>query len=128
MNRTADALSFDHCRTMKAVMVANIATTMTRAVPILLREKNTGDHKKFRLNWTNHKIMAALAGARSHVLHPTMPIKTKSAIQTGANIQSGGLKDGLFKAAYHRPGTLRYPIVNPAPSVKAMNVANRRVE
>lgn len=121
----ADILSRGHCGTMKAVTEANSAATMTRAAAIMWSKKNTGDHEKFSAIWANHNIIAALEDPRSHVLDPAMAIRTNRTVQTGANIQSGGLKGGFCKFAYHWPGAFRYPIVIPAPRTTAMNATER---
>lgn len=121
----ADVLSRSHCTTMKALTETNSAATMTRAAAIMWSEKNTGDHEKFSAIWANHNIIAALNDPRSHVLDPAMAIRTNRTVQTGANIQSGGLKGGLCKVAYHWPGTFRYPIVMPAPRTTVMNATEQ---
>jgi len=45
-------------------------------------------------------------------------------VQTGANIQSGGLKEGLFNNEYH--GSLKLTVANP-PIREAENVITRKV-
>ena len=45
-------------------------------------------------------------------------------VQTGANIQSGGLKKGLFNNEYH--GSLKLTVANP-PIKEAENVITRKV-
>src|ERR1700759_990880 len=125
MNRSAEVRSRDHWRTTKTSTDTNSPATMTRAAAIMCNEKNTGDHEKFSAIWTNHNIVAALKDPRSHVLDPAMEIRTNRTVQTGANNQSGGLKGGLCKVAYHWPGTFRYPIVIPTPSTQAMKAAKR---
>ena len=42
-----------------------------------------------------------------------------SAVQTGPNIQFGGLKDGLTRLAYHSPGNVKRPMASPPPTVRA---------
>lgn len=45
-----------------------------------------------------------------------IPIKTYNVVHTGANIQFGGLKDGLTKFVYQLPGPI---VVNNAPIIPA---------
>jgi len=53
------------------------------------------------------------------IIEREMPIKIYNRVHTGANIQLGGLKEGLFSCAYHPPmlEAVANPETNPTPRV-----------
>jgi len=55
-----------------------------------------------------------------------MPINKNNAVQTGANIQLGGLKGGFIIPAYHVPieGAVKIEPISPAPSQINIEVIN----
>ena len=75
-----------------------------RAPPIDLNPKNTIDQRQLSVNCKRNMKSAVLASLLSSPFCQTrkadIPIMVNRVIQTGPNIQSGGLKDGFLIKAY----------------------------
>ena len=75
----------------------------TRASPILWKLKNRKLQQKFKKSWMkkSHKAFDLYNEAGFfQIIEREMPIKIYNRVHTGANIQLGGLKEGLFSCAY----------------------------
>ena len=63
------------------------------------------DHSMLSESWIPNKVSAIFTYfvlvPWLHIKYSETPIRIKSVIQTGENIQFGGLKVGFSKAAYH---------------------------
>ncbi len=65
--------------------------------------KNKIDHKVFNPSWIPKKVMAVFLNFDFLIQtrYNDIPIKTYRLIQTGENIQFGGLNEGLLIVVYH---------------------------
>jgi hypothetical protein len=65
--------------------------------------KNIIDHNVFKASCIQKKFNAdlCLLNPLSHIKYKEIPIKTNKVIQTGPNIQLGGLNTGFINVAYH---------------------------
>jgi len=70
-----------------------------------LNPKNKNDHKALRINCTLKRTKAIRVCFSCqpvrHTRNTAIPIKMYRPIQTGANTQSGGVKNGFLSEAYH---------------------------
>lgn len=94
------------------------------------RVKNKIDHNRFKTIWMEKKTIASVAPRFCFLLDQTknkaIPIKMKSKVQTGANIQLGGLKLGFSKPAYQLgiDGLVAKDPINPTASGISTQTAN----
>ena len=70
--------------------------------------------------------LIALPDSVFQIMYNAMPIIIYSAVQTGANNQLGGLKDGLFAIEYHplTPDTVKKPAIAPTSNGTAIEINN----
>lgn len=91
----------------------------TNAQPGCCSLKNIKDQKKLSVNCTTNKIIAvcftALLASAFQIKKTAIPIKIYKAVQTGANIQLGGLNQGLLATAYQpcTPEVVKNPEIPP---------------
>jgi hypothetical protein len=81
--------------------------------------KKAADQRILRINWTKKKIKAVMNCGRSCLRQTRkrdIPMSINRLIQTGLNIQSGGLKDGLFNVLYQvgMAGVVKREPIKPA--------------
>lgn len=92
--------------------------------------KNSIDQKALRTSWVMKKVKKIFASLESNPLSQTRynetPISIYSKVHTGPKIQLGGLKKGLFKAAYHVEiaETVKKEPINPADSHNNIEIIN----
>ena len=100
-------------------MLSHMAAISTNAQPGCCTLKNIRDQKKLSVNCTTNNIIAvcftALSVSDFHTIKKAIPIKIYKAVQTGVNIQLGGLNDGLFAVAYQpcTPDEVKNPEIPP---------------
>ncbi len=91
----------------------------TNAQPGCCILKKISDQKKFSTNCTANKIIAVCFTTTSflvfHTKNKATPIKMYSNVQTGPNIQLGGLNHGLLAVANHpsTPDEVKNPEILP---------------
>lgn len=83
-----------------------------------------------RTNWTakmaNANLTTLLLIPFLTTRYKAIPIKIKRIVQTGPNIQFGGLNDGLFNKTYHDAisGIVNKEPINPAERDNRIQIAN----
>lgn len=95
--------------------------------------KKTIDQSKLRISCTMNKVKAgftkALPVPSFHTINSEIPIIMYNVVQTGANIQLGGLNSGLFNVAY-QPGiasAVNMEPTNPAARQATTLITNLRI-
>ena len=70
--------------------------------------------------------LTVLSASVFQIRYNAIPIIIYSAVQTGANNQLGGLKDGLFAIAYQplTPDTVKNPAIPPTSNGMAIDINN----
>jgi len=105
MSSAAASLDIAKNLTITQTIDSHNKTITIRAPPIDLNPKNTIDQRQLSVNCKRNMKSAALAHSLlspfCHTRNADIPIIVNRVIQTGPNIQSGGLKDGFLIKAYH---------------------------
>jgi hypothetical protein len=86
------------------------------------------DQKKFSVSWIINKKIAicfiALSASDLHTKNKAIPINMYSVVHTGANIQLGGLNQGLLATAYQpfTASVVKKPEIAPTKSGISMEI------
>ena len=120
----ADKRSWRHVVLTKSRRTSIRQVMTPSANPGIWAAKNTGDHKKFRQSCAPQRRFRTAPSSCCQTRHPTNAIIKYRAVQTGPNIQLGGLKNGFCRLAYHAPGVVMIPIAMPPPITRSRNKAN----
>ena len=107
---------------MKAQMVRNMAPASTSARPISRRPNISQDQAALKTRFAAHTVNAAPQPSACQTSQPATAIMAYRIVHAGANSQSGGVQDGLFRVLYHSPGMKSAPLK--AATVTAARNAN----
>src|SRR3989344_4128654 len=109
-------------------MAAHKSTITANALPTDWAPKNIGDQIAFKTSWATKSQIALPFSLESlfHTNHSAIPISRYKIVQTGPNIQAGGLSAGFTIPAYQvgMDGTVNSEPATPASPETAMAITS----
>ena len=97
-----------------------------------LSPKKAADQRTLRINWTKKKIKAVLNRGWScflQTMNRDIPMSTNRLIQTGLNVQLGGVKKGFLNVLYQvgMAGVVNREPIKPANWQRAILITSLRI-